>query len=82
MFFDFYNLSITLIFLVIPAMMNINNVKKLKGVNPKSMGLANRKPLTFWDKFELGVNYAMIPIGLVLTVIGIAVSVLSNMGKM
>ena len=71
-----------MIFLVIPAMMNINNVKKLKGVNPKSMGLANRKPLTFWDKFELGVNYAMIPIGLVLTVIGIAVSVLSNMGKM
>ena len=72
-----------MLLLVLPAIMNIRNVEKQYGTtlfgkaSPKSYGIGNRKAITMplMQKVELGFNYAMIPIGLALTVIGCAVSI-------
>lgn len=77
-----------ILLLVLPALMNISNIKKKfgQGLLGKplngNMGLTNRKPLGRGNKLELIANYLMIPTGIVLTVVCVAVSVLTEMGKM
>jgi len=52
--------------------MNINNMKlKSKTV-----------PLTTTNKVEIGANYVMVVVGFIMTVIGIAVSALKQLGKL
>eukprot|EP01038_Epipyxis_sp_PR26KG_P008488 gene8488-11474_t len=58
---------------VVPAIMNIahtNAVAKSKGVS-----------LTKSNKLEIGLNYGMIVTGVVMSVLGVGVSVLKQMGK-
>ncbi len=71
-----------LLLMVLPALMNINNINKKFGTNifgqpsPKdSYGLGNRMPLPFMNKIEAVLNYAMIPTGIALTFISVIESV-------
>ena len=76
-----------ILLMAIPALMNIQNIKKkfgtdLFGKPTQGMGLTNRRALNFGSKLELVANYSMIPAGIILTCICVAISVLSEMGKM
>ena len=71
-----------LLLMVLPAVMNINNMNKKFGTNifgkasPKdSYGLGNRMPLPFVSKVEAMLNCAMIPTGIALTIISVIESV-------
>ena len=61
-----------LLLFVLPAVMNINTLQSK----------AKSAALSLMQKFEMGANYGMIGVGFVMTIIGIAVSVLSQMGKL
>jgi TRAP-type C4-dicarboxylate transport system permease small subunit len=58
---------------VVPALMNIQNSKKTP---EKSYGIGNRKSTSTnpVNKLEMAINYAMIPIGMVLTVISLMIT--------
>lgn len=59
---------------MIPMIMNISLIKK----NAKNMG----KSLTGGNKLEIATNVGLIITGIVMAIIGVAVSVLRQMGKM
>lgn len=63
----------SLLMLIVPAIMNISSHKALvkKGLQP-----------TFGKNLEIGVNYGLIGTGVVMTVLGVYVSVMRQLGKL
>jgi amino acid permease len=59
---------------IVPAIMNI--------VSTSSIAKKNNTKLTNLSKFELGANYGMIVTGIIMTVLGVSVSVLKQIGKL
>lgn len=71
-----------LLLMVLPALMNINNIQKKfatdifgKPLTKGSYGLGNRMPIPFLSKVESMLNCIMIPSGIALTIISVIVSV-------
>lgn len=65
--------GVALMFMV-PAVMNICNTKRLAA--------ASGSPLSRWAKIEVAGNYGMIVMGAFMSVIGVAISTLRQLGKL
>ncbi len=61
-----------MLMLVVPAYMNIRNVKAKAGYYGLSRG----------DKVEITMSYGLLTTGLLMTVLGVGISVLNQMGKL
>eukprot|EP01041_Mallomonas_annulata_P008120 gene8120-16664_t len=64
----------SILMFIVPALMNIRNTKD----QAKAAG----KELSTATKVELGVNYGMVGMGVLMTVLGVSVSVLRELGKL